>query len=392
MFKALQALLKKPQTIIGIVTALMFQVIFSVIWMTAYSGVNDRASELTIAIVNEDGARAEELTSRLAASLPFHTVLTLSPEQAAGQLEQRDLHMILQIPSGFTEQLSTPGAKAAINYTINEANPVTIKSIMQGAAANITSSVNSQAAAQGTQAILIQSGTPAEQAAAAAGSLISKVEGTTTSLHPVNGMNNQMVPMMVVLASFVGSMIMGLNLQVATGMLSTAYSRWKLFGARFFINIGSALAVSLLGSSLIVALGGQTQQGFLAFWLFQALFVATFMFFSQIFLIAFGAAGSLFNIIMLSLQLVSSGAMVPRELLSGFYRFIGDVLPATYAVKGVLSVQLGGPGAQSAAGSLVLVLAVAIGVSALITLLKKAPSPVEAPAASASPSAAVQSV
>ncbi|KAA2296407.1 ABC transporter, partial [Clostridioides difficile] len=55
MLQALRTLFKKPPVIVGIVTALMFQVIFSVIWMTAYSGVNDRTKELTVAIVNEGG-------------------------------------------------------------------------------------------------------------------------------------------------------------------------------------------------------------------------------------------------------------------------------------------------------------------------------------------------
>ena len=133
-----------------------------------------------------------------------------------------------------------------------------------------------------------------------------------------------MVPMMMVLASYVGAMIMGMNLQTAMGMLgSFHYSRLTLFGARVVINVGSALVVSLLGSSLIVALGEEIAQGFVAFWLFQALFLCTFMFFSQFFLICFGPAGSLFNIISLSLQLVSSGAMVPRELLNSFYGGIG---------------------------------------------------------------------
>ena len=75
MLQALRTLLKKPPVIIGIVTALMFQVIFSVIWMTAYSGVNDRTNELTVAIVNEDGSESKRIVESLAETLPFHTVV-----------------------------------------------------------------------------------------------------------------------------------------------------------------------------------------------------------------------------------------------------------------------------------------------------------------------------
>ncbi|KLU58395.1 ABC transporter permease [Paenibacillus sp. FSL R5-0766] len=379
MLQALRTLFKKPPVIVGIVTALMFQVIFSVIWMTAYSGVNDRTKELTVAIVNEDGEMSKGIADSLAGTLPFHTVSNLSAAEALDQLNHHQVHMVLDIPAGFNELLQTAGSTAEIKYTINEANPVTIKSMMQGVSQSVTNTINKQATAQGVQTVLTASGAPADQAAEAATNLATRVEGTTTSINPVNGMNNQMVPMMMVLASYVGAMIMGMNLQTAMGMLSSTYSRLTLFGARVVINVGSALVVSLLGSSLIVALGGQIAQGFVAFWLFQALFLCTFMFFSQFFLICFGPAGSLFNIISLSLQLVSSGAMVPRELLNSFYSGIGQYLPATYAVQGILSVQLGGPGVQSAAGSIVIVLLVAVALSLVVTLLKKQRMPAMAP-------------
>ncbi len=54
MLQALQAYLKKPATKIGIMTAMMFQIIFSLIWMTGYEGVNDNTKQLKIAVVNDD--------------------------------------------------------------------------------------------------------------------------------------------------------------------------------------------------------------------------------------------------------------------------------------------------------------------------------------------------
>ncbi|WP_342561015.1 ABC transporter permease [Paenibacillus sp. FSL R7-0345] len=376
MKQALQSLFKKPPVIIGIVTALMFQVIFSVIWMTAYSGVNDRTNKLTIAIVNEDGEQSQKVVDALVQSIPFQTVADLNNSEAIDKLEHHEVHMVLEIPAGFNDLLQTAGSTAQINYTLNEANPVTIKSIMQGVSQSVTNTLNSQASAQGIQAVLTASGMPADQAGATTETITSRVESSLISLNQVNGMNNQMVPMMMVLASYVGAMIMGMNVQGAIGMLTGLYSRLTLFGARFIINIGSALVVSLVGSSLIVALGGQFEQGFIAFWMFQALFLCTFMFFSQFFLILLGPAGSLLNIIALSLQLVSSGAMVPRELLNGFYSGLGQYLPATYAVKGILSVQLGGPGVLQASMVLVIIFVIVLSLSILVTLLKKAAAPV----------------
>ncbi|MNI41046.1 ABC-2 family transporter protein [compost metagenome] len=169
-----------------------------------------------------------------------------------------------------------------------------------------------------------------------------RVESEVVTIHPVDGMNNQMVPMMLVLASFVGAMIMGMNLFQASRRIRSELSFWQRFSARTIINLVSSLVISLLGTSLVFAFGGQMEHGFIMFWMFQAVFVASFLFFSQMFLQLFGEAGMLFNIAMLSLQLVTSGALVPRALLNDFYRSIGEVLPATYAVEGLMNLQFGG--------------------------------------------------
>src|SRR5690606_19839559 len=131
--------------------------------------------------------------------------------------------------------------------------------------------------------------------------------------------------------------------------------RWQRFGARVVINLVSSVIIALVGTSLVMALGGQSDNGFLAVWGFQALFLLTFMFVSQLFLILFGMGGMLFNIMLLSAQLVSSGAMLPRELLSDFYNSLSWFLPATYAVEGSMNLLFGGPGASHAVFGLLLV-------------------------------------
>ncbi len=56
----------------------------------------------------------------------------------------------------------------------------------------------------------------------------------------------------------------------------------------------------------------------------------------------FGNIGMIFNIALTASQLVSSGAIVPRELLSSFYQGLGDLLPATYGVNSYFSLIYGG--------------------------------------------------
>jgi uncharacterized phage infection (PIP) family protein YhgE len=180
-----------------------------------------------------------------------------------------------------------------------------------------------------------------------------------------------MVPMMMVLASYVGAMIMGMNIEQSGMAISASTTRWARFAARSLINVVSAAAVSLVGASLLAALGGQIEAGFLALWGFQFLFLLTFMFVSQMFLYLFGMAGMLFNIMLLSVQLVSSGAMVPRELLNDFYTGLSKLLPATYAVDGNMNILFGGPGVGNDAIALLATCAIALVVSAGAVLLKR---------------------
>nr|WP_156283666.1 ABC transporter permease [Paenibacillus sp. NEAU-GSW1] len=363
--------MKRPTTITGIVTALMFQIIFAVIWMTGYNGVTDRTDQLRIAVVNEDQQSGKQIAEGLVKNLPFAMSQQSSLDEAKTLLNERELQMIIYLPADFTQKASSPESKAAVQYFINESNPALIKSIMSTVANQVTAEINSQAVTAGVQAALSGANVPAEQAAAAASSLSERVEANIQSSNKVDGMNNQMVPMMLVLASYVGAMIMGMNLEQSAMALSASVGRWQRFGARSIINVAAAVFVSLVGASLLVAFGGQIEQGFLELWLFQFVVLVTFMFVSQMFLYIFGIAGMLFNIMLLSAQLVSSGAVVPRELMSDFFTGLGNALPATYAVEGGMNLLFGGPGIGSDVSVLLLIAAIACVISAAAVGIKR---------------------
>ncbi|ANE45130.1 ABC transporter [Paenibacillus swuensis] len=385
MGEAIKAFMKRPTTKIGIITALMFQVIFSLIWMTGYNGVTDNTKNLRIAIVNEDTQMGSKVQEQLEKNLPFHVEKSSSIEAAREQLNNREIQMVVHIPADFSAKVAGPGQPGELKYYLNESNPATIKSIMTGVSAQITATVNKQAIEAGAAGILTQAKMPGEQVSAISGGLSERVISNVQTDNKVEGMNNQMVPMMMVLASYVGAMIMGMNMEQSSMALSGQVGKWRRFGARTIINAVSALVVALVGSSLVLALGGQSEQGFLTMWLFQSLFVMVFMFVSQLFLLLFGMAGMLFNIIMLSAQLVTSGAMVPRELLSDFYFSLSSYLPATYAVEGNMNILFGGPSVGEASLALVIIGLVAIVLGAGVTAVRRAPQPQRQPGSDISP-------
>ncbi|ALS28420.1 ABC transporter [Paenibacillus sp. 32O-W] len=381
MLRALRAFMKNRATWTGILAAFMFQLVFGVVWMTGYDGVTDRTANLKVAVVNEDQEMGSLVVDRLGRNLPFGIVTVDLPEQAMNMLNDRDVQMVLHIPPDFSSQLQVPGGQASLKYWINESNPSMIKSIMQSVASQVTAAVDKQAIAAGAEAILTPMNVPADRAKEIAAALSERVVSDIRFTNPVQGMANQMLPMMMVLASYVGSMIMAMNIQQSSQAIGSAVTAWQKFGARAVINVVSAIVIALFAASLILMLGGQANSGFMALWGFLSLILMSFMFFAQLFLLLFGFAGMLFNITALSAQLVSSGAMVPRELLSGFYRHLGDWLPATYAVEGSMNLLFGGSSPAGPAWLLAAFAAGSLALGAVITALRSDTGRTNAPAA-----------
>ncbi|NEW09170.1 ABC transporter permease [Paenibacillus sp. SYP-B3998] len=379
MLSVLGAFLKPTTTKVGIITAVMFQLLFSIIWMTGYAGVSDNTKNFKIAIVNEDQGLGSKIVENLKGNLPFRTEVISSNEEAQRRLNAREVQMVMRISADFSKQLQTQGATVPISYTINESNPSMTKSVMQAVASNVTAAVNKEAVAVGAAAVLTQMNPklPAEQAGQIAQGLTSKVTSEIHSTNKVKDMPNQMLPMMLVLASMVGTMIMGMNFNVSSNLLGSSLSKGHKTAARFMITLIASAIIGLIGASMVVLLGGHVEKGYFMLWAFQSLFLLTFALVAQMFLTLFGNAGMLFNIAMLSLQLVTSGAIVPRELLSNFYHSLSDVFPGTYAVNGLMNILFGGPDVSKEVEFLFLIAGVALVIDVLVVSLKKAkPTPI----------------
>ncbi|MFD1884716.1 YhgE/Pip domain-containing protein [Paenibacillus wenxiniae] len=375
----LQAFLHLPTTRVGIITAILFQLIFAVVWMTGYHGITDRLNQLSVAVVNEDSTFGEQVVNGLNGKLPVQLKTGLTMEQAQQQLQARDIQMIVDIPADFGATI-TSTKPAQIHYLVNESNPVMIKNMMTGIADGITASVNKVAIENGLQGVLSGSGQmSAQQTQSMATALSQRVVSNIESVNPVQGMNNQMVPMMMILASYVGAMIMGQNFEISSRALATRFGRWPRMTVRLLVTAAASIVVSFVGTSLVALLGGQLGHGFFALWGFQALFLLTFMFVSQMFLFVFGMAGMLFNILILSAQLVSSGAMMPRELLPAFYQVLGEIFPATYAVQGLMNILFGGTGTAKDSLALVIIMIVALLIIVVATSRKPDRMPTPAP-------------
>ena len=70
-------------------------------WLTAYDGVNERADQMRIAIVNEDANIGSKIAEGLQRNLPFQVRAEHSVEKANKEMNDHVYNMIIEIPASF---------------------------------------------------------------------------------------------------------------------------------------------------------------------------------------------------------------------------------------------------------------------------------------------------
>lgn len=352
--KLLKKYAQTRETYLGIAVAILFQMIFFIVWLTAYDGVYDRVDQVEVGMVVEDdqiGATIEELIVDTDA-LNILTYDTL--EKAEKALEQQDLAMIIHMEDDFTEQLIAE-QRSEIDYYIDQANPTLLRQLMEGIAQEVTDEINQEIFSHVNQEVmpeqvLSQMDMPEEAEQMAHEFVVTltenmtqhPVEGNVIKLHDREGFAVSMVPLMIVLASFIGAMLISQHLQFAeekiVGKASVMYS----FLVRQIINVIAAVIIASLTIGLLSIFQIDIDKSLFSLWGFQTLLFFSFLTLSQVFVLLLGNIGMIFNIVLVAMQLATSGALVPRTLLSETYQRIGDFLPATYGANGYFNYIYGG--------------------------------------------------
>ncbi|WP_342546303.1 ABC transporter permease [Lysinibacillus sp. FSL K6-4013] len=385
----LQALLRVRETYIGIVATIAFQLIFFTIWMTAYDGVNERAEQLSIGLVVEDSAMGQQVAQNIKGSIPFSMEDYPSMKKAESALNERQINMIMQIPADFTNQIQA-GKEAEIIYAINQANASVAKNIMEGVAKQLTEEINQALyPMQQNQAVEVFAQQfaqlPFEQQTAQQITTSVKttvmnvkdhpVDGTIVKTNDVKGFAANFVPLMVIISSFVGAMVMIMQHQQAAQLVQESLSKWQLFLARQLLNVGVAFTLPFITIGLMRLFNIASQESLLSIYFFQSVMYLAFLSLAQVFVIAFGNMGMVFNICALSLQLVTSGVLVPKTMLSEGYKQVAAMLPATYGADGYYTIIFGGStdNLLQNSSSLGIIIFVTLAIATLIVTFKPAP-------------------
>src|SRR5690625_2913168 len=90
-----------------------------------------------------------------------------------------------------------------------------------------------------------------------------------------------MVPLLIVLASYIGAMLISQHLQLSEVKLKREYSRTALFIGRQIINILVAISISLLTVCLMYLFNIEIDYNFFALWGLQAVLMFSFLALSQ---------------------------------------------------------------------------------------------------------------
>ncbi|EJQ56508.1 YhgE/Pip domain-containing protein [Bacillus mycoides] len=364
---ALKQFLKLPGTYVGVVVALSFQLIFFCVWLTAYDGVNERADQMRIAIVNEDGNIGSKIAEGLQRNLPFQVKKERSMEKANEKMNDHMYDMILEIPASFSKDINETG-KTNLNFHINQANAVMAKQMMEGAAKQIRDNVNKEVASYKKQAIVgkLQAVGP-ENVEVIKGLTEDSIGFTVHKVNDAKGFSVNMVPLMIVLASFVGAMVMSMELSKVAKEVENG---WSNFISRQIINGTVSILLACITIGLMKGFQIEVHETVWSIWVFQAIVFFTFLSLTQMFITVFGNVGMIFNIISLSLQLVSSGVIVPHEMLSKTYQIIGELFPATYAANGYYTIIFGGVNLEKNIISLLFIILVTQLVAGIAIVIK----------------------
>ncbi|WP_245595221.1 YhgE/Pip domain-containing protein [Fictibacillus gelatini] len=377
---------KQRETYIGIGLALAFQLAFFFVWLSGYHGESRHVNPLRMAVVNDDPEQGKEIVKAIHQRLTYKISDLNSLHQAKKNMNQLQYDMIVYIPGNFSTNI-LKGKTANINFYINQSNSKSTRKAMENVAKEITTRVNEEVFIQKKAAITKELKKQSESQNkdnilktpnlmdVINGFRINGVHATIIKTNEVKSFSATMVPMMVVLASFVGAMIMSLQLSFAAKKISRLYSKWSLFISRQLINLGIPMFISILTVLLMLASDVHFKTSIFVIWLFQSLVLYSFLCLSQLFIILFGNAGMLLNIIILSAQLVTSGVIIPRMMLSSFFQTIGKLLPATYAANGYFTTAFGDGNLTKDIYCLLLISITCLLLSAIRILLAKENSP-----------------
>ena len=351
----------------GIFMLVFYQIVMISIFMYGYSAVPKNVTDLTVAIVNEDPVIGDSFVTQLKEGLPFNVKTDLTLPKAKTDLENRTIHLIVHIPADFSQNLKEDGKQGNLEFLINESNPTLVASSMESIADEVGAKISNQIQAQSFVGAFTALHVPAEQASQMATGIMEKisVDVKKTNKLPI-GMHNQMAPMFLTMAMYVGAMIYAMLSITALHEVRQLMGKWRAFLSLQLTNIVIALVAPLVGLSIYFIVQGYGIETFLSVWMVHALQIFASVQFTTVAFLLLGQSGMLLNIPLLLTQTIANGATIPYEMMPLVFKFASQISPMFYSVHLDLNLFFGGGNTSTYTIGLMLV---AMGALVLNTLI-----------------------
>lgn len=371
--------IKSKGAIASIFMGIFYAVAMLGIFLPGYTALPGNMDELKIALVNDDkGEAGAQIATQLQESLPFKEIDTdLTNKKALKELEKNEYALVIHIPENFSEDAQS-GKGTNIDFTVNEASATMVSSAMSSVVTEINKQLSTSFSQQTAQGILMQFNVPEEQAKELATQIENSYTGNYVVMNDVpNGMHNNMLPMFITMASYVGAMIAAMQL-----VGSFKANRGKASKTRLFIYVQlTALIIAILSmvATLIISfsitdidldillpVAGQQILVYMAAFNLCAI---------PIFLV--GEGGMVLNIPILLLQTIANGATMPRDMMYVPYEWMSYISPMYYSVQAYLSTMFGSTSPAPYLWGLLAVCLGAMVINALIAAFLHKPLPVD---------------
>ncbi|MBB6634324.1 YhgE/Pip domain-containing protein [Cohnella thailandensis] len=339
-------LLKNKAFITGFVMFLFFQSLMLLVFLPGYTAIPKNIPAMTVALLNNDkGETGAEIAKGLSRQLPFKLDTHSSLEQAKEDLENREIHMIIQVPEDFSEKVSNPGEQVNLNFFINQSNPSTAATTMQSVVTQVTSALNAQFAVQTVQGTLQQLNVGEEEAAALAAGVPSKIAANMVLSNPVPaGMHNQMAPMFLPMSIYTGAMMFTMISLNGFHALKRKMGKWQSFFALQGANLVVSIVAPLAGLAIYFLIQGHSASSFFGAWLSHSLEAIASIEFMSILYLVFGQMGSIVNIPIMLTMTIANGAVMAPEMMYPFFKFLSQWTVMYYPVHLDFNFLFGGGG------------------------------------------------
>ncbi|MCA1040069.1 ABC transporter permease [Bacillus infantis] len=310
------------------------------IFLPGYSAIPGNVDQMPIAIVNEDaGAYGAQIAGQLQENLPFKEIETdISNKQAIKDLNHNDLALVVRIPETFSADLQKGEGSTGIDFTINEASATTVSSTMKSVVGEINNQLRSQFSQQTAQGVLMNFNLPEDQAAEMAKKIETAYSGNVISINKIPaGMNNNMLPMFLPMAGYVGAMIGAMQLVAAF-----RESRGKASKTRLFLYVQlTALLIAVVSSAVAVGVAYLVNEpnGDLFFGIAgqQILNYMVCFNFTAVLIFLIGEGGMVLNLPILLMQTLANGATISRETMYAPFQWMSHISPMYYSVQAYMA-------------------------------------------------------